>query len=285
MKQKEGIGKIVSSSPWSIASVKKSILFDVLGVMDRANRIYTKRALQIDYSLLKKETVEKYEKIYKVARNRSEWFAAAFYVPKRKFFGERGTAIYSYLIEKAFDFVSYNCMEKWLKETGSETITYYIAAACLSNEERMISLEDVSQMAKGNGGKIIDALNKTDLPEKVRMSVYTIIYNHEAFLKKFLNYLKNVYEAVFDLYALFTDVCKYTRNALIKYLSENSEYSLMLWKIKDRFLDEKKRKHVIVLSLVRLECGWIKHAKSSLYYIKGLFAIQRIINDDGFCIF
>ena len=285
MKQKEGIGKIVSSSPWSIASVKKSILFDVLGVMDRANRIHTKSALQIDFSLLKKETVEKYDKIYKVARNRGEWFAAAFYVPKRKYSGERGTVIYSYLMAKAFDFVSYNCLEKWLKETGSEAIVYYIAAVCLSNEEKVISPEDVSQMAKGNGGKIIDALNKTDLPEKVRMSVYTIIYNHEAFLKKFLNYLKNVYEAVLDLYSLFTHVCKYTRDALIKHLSENSEYSLMFWETKDHILGTEKRKHVIVISLVRLECSWVKHAQRSLYYIKGILAIQRILNDDGFCIF
>lgn len=285
MKQKEGIGKIVSSSPWSIASVKKSILFDVLGVMDRANRIHTKRAIQIDYSLLKKETVEKYEKVYKVARNRSEWFAAAFYVPKRKYYGERGTVIYSYLMAKAFDCVSYNCMETWLKDSGGEVIAYHIAAVCLSNEERVISPEDVSQMAKGNGGKIIDALNKTNLPEKVRMSVYTIIYNHEAFLKKFLNYLKNVYEAVLDLYSLFTHVCKYTRDALIKHLSENSEYSLMFWETKERIFDVEKRKHVIVLSLVRLECNWVKQAQRSLYYIKGILAIQRIINDDGFCIF
>ena len=138
MKQKEGIGKIVSSSPWSIASVKKSILFDVLGVMDRANRIRTRRTLQFDYSLLKKETVEKYEELYKVARNRSEWFAAAFYVPKKKFHGARETVIYSYLIAKAFDWVSYNCLERWLKETGSEAIVYHIAAACLSNEEKVI---------------------------------------------------------------------------------------------------------------------------------------------------
>ena len=136
MKQKEGIGKIVSSSPWSIASVKKSILFDVLGVMDRANRIRTRRTLQFDYSLLKKETAEKYEELYKVARNRSEWFAAAFYVPRRKYSGERGTVIYSYLMAKAFDWVSYNCLERWLKETGSEAIVYHIAAACLSNEEK-----------------------------------------------------------------------------------------------------------------------------------------------------
>ena len=253
--------------------------------MDRANRIHTKRAIQIDYSLLKKETVEKYEKVYKVARNRSEWFAAAFYVPRRKYSGERGTVIYSYLMAKAFDWVSYNCLERWLKETGSKAIVYYIAAACLSNEEKVISPEDVSQMARGDGGKIIDALNKTDLPEKVKMSVYTIVYNHEAFLKKFLNYLKNVYEAVFDLYALFNHVCKYTRNALIEHFKNNSEYSLLFWEIKERIHDEKKRKHVIVLSLVRLECNWVKQAQRSLYYIKGILAIQRIINDDGFCIF
>ncbi|MBR5785383.1 MAG: hypothetical protein IKY41_01615 [Clostridia bacterium] len=285
MKQKEGIGEIVSSSPWSIASVKKSILFDVLGVMDRANRIRTRRTLQFDYSLLKKETAEKYEELYKVARNRSEWFAAAFYVPNKKHGEERETVMFSFLIEKAFDWVSYNCLERWLKETGSEAIVYYIAAACLSNEENAISPEDVSQMARGDGGKIIDALNKTDLPEKVKMSVYTIVYNHETFLKKFLNYLKNVYEAVFDLYTQYAHVCKNTNDALVKHLKSNSEYSLMLWEIKERIHDEKKRKHVIVLSLVRLEWGWMKHAKSAFYYIKGLFAIQRIINDDGFCIF
>ena len=285
MKQKEGIGKIVSSSPWSIASVKKSILFDVLGVMDRANRIRTRRTLQFDYSLLKKETAEKYEKLYKEARNRSEWFAAAFYVPKKKFHGARETVIYSYLIAKAFDWVSYNCLERWLKETGSEAIVYYIAAACLYKEERVISPEDVSQMAMGNGGKIIDALNKTDLPEKVKMSVYTIVYNHEAFLKKFLNYLKNVYEAVLDLYTQYTHVCKNTNDALVKHLKNNSEYSLLLWEIKERIHDEKKRKHVIVLSLVRLECGWIELVDCTVYHFKGLFAIQRIINDDGFCIF
>lgn len=285
MKQKEGIGKIVSSSTWSIASVKKSILFDVLGVMDRANRIRTRRTLQFDYSLLKKETAEKYEELYKVARNRSEWFAAAFYVPKKKFHGARETVIYSYLIAKAFDWVSYNCLERWLKETGSKAIVYYIAAACLSDEEKVISPEDVSQMVRGDEGKIIDALNKTDLPEKVKMSVYTIVYNHEAFLKKFLNYLKNVYEAVFDLYTQYTHVCKNTNDALVKHLKNNSEYSLMLWEIKERIHDEKKRKHIIVLSLVRLECNWVKHAQRSFYYIKGILAIQRIINDDGFCIF
>ena len=123
LKQKEGIGKIVSSSTWSIASVKKSILFDVLGVMDRANRIRTRRTLQFDYSLLKKETAEKYEKLYKEARNRSEWFAAAFYVPQKKFHGARETVIYSYLIAKAFDWVSYNCLEKWLKENTKEIWT------------------------------------------------------------------------------------------------------------------------------------------------------------------
>lgn len=285
MKQKEGIGKIVSSSPWSIASVKKSILFDVLGVMDKANRIQVRRTLQFDYSLLKKETIEKYEELYKVARNRSEWFAAAFYVPKRKYFGERGTVVYSYLIAKAFDWVSYNCLERWLKETGSEAIVYYIAAACLSNEEKAISPEDVSQMAKGTGGKIIDALNKTDLPEKVKMSVYTIVYNHEAFLKKFLNYLKSIYEAVFDLYTQYAHVYKNTNKALGEHLRHNSEYSLMLWTIKDRFCDGKKRKHIFIISLIRLECGSIKHMNCAIYYFIGVFAIQRIIHEKGFCIF
>ena len=62
----------MSSAVWSIATMKKSILFDVLGVIDMANKTSSSKQFAYDHSLLKEETVSKYKKIYKSAINQNE---------------------------------------------------------------------------------------------------------------------------------------------------------------------------------------------------------------------
>jgi len=120
----------MGSAEWSVASKKKSVLFDVLFVMDRANRIKSKEILRFEYSLLKAETVEKYDAIYKVAKNESDLMAAAFHVSPKKI-SSKHDIICEYLLDKAVDMVSFNEMVKFLEKTTVEEIAYYIAATCL----------------------------------------------------------------------------------------------------------------------------------------------------------
>ena len=97
----------MSSAVWSIATMKKSILFDLLGVIDRANKIKSKKAVTYDYSLLKKETIQMYDKIYKEAIIYDDVLEASLYVPDKRPKEERFTVIYEYFIDLAFEMCSF----------------------------------------------------------------------------------------------------------------------------------------------------------------------------------
>lgn len=275
----------MSSSMWSVASIKKSILFDVLSVMDRANRITSSKIMRHEYSLLKADTVKKYDALYKVARNQSELMVAAFYVSKKNIRGKHDTIIVTYLLDKAMEMVSFNEMIKFLEKSTAEDIAYYIATMCLSTKDEEISREQIDEIVKQGDMKLIEVLNETTLPEKVKMSVYMIIFNYEEFLSMLIHYMKNIYNCVYNLYLEYSCIYKTAKKALIHFLRKNTESSFLIQDVKKKVNDEKQRKKVFILSLIRLEHGWINQNRNFLYYSKGIFAIQRIIHNSDFTVF
>ena len=275
----------MSSSMWSVASIKKSILFDVLSVMDRANRFELSKIAYFEYSLLKEETIKKYDALYKAAKVKNELMCAAFYVSKRKISGRFDTIIYTFLIDKALEMVSFNEMLRFLEKSTVEDIAYYIAAMCLSTKDQEVSKEQVAEIVKQGDMKLIEVLNQTTLPEKVKMSIYLIIFNYKEFLSQLIDYMKKLYNHVYNLYLEYSHEYRRNKRILVNFINKNKRNVFMLKETKKRVDDEKTRKHVFVLSLIRLESGWIKHSKCVLYYNKGFFALQRIMHSNDFTVF
>ena len=275
----------MGSAIWSVASKKKSILFDVLFVMDRANRIKSKEILRFEYSLLKTETVERYDAIYKAAKNESDLLAAAFYVSRYVEEGKHDIVIYTYLINKALEMVSFNEMIKFLGKTTKEDIAYYIAAACLSAKDKNVTREDVAEIVKQGDRNLIEALNHTTLPERVKMSVYMIVFNYDKFLAALISYMKKIHRYVQNFYGEYAEVFNKTKKHFLEFMSYNKEHMLILDEPKSRMNDEKQRKKVLILSLIRLEYSRINHANSTIDYNKGILALQRIIHSNEFTIF
>ena len=138
----------MSSAMLEIASVKKSILFDVLSVIDRANKATKRNTLSFEFSLLKEETVKRYDKIYRIARNHKEMLAAAFYIPPKKPQEYRVTVLYEYLFDKAFEMVSVHELLEYIKQENGKTLIYYIAEKCISDTS--YTREDIEKVYSGD---------------------------------------------------------------------------------------------------------------------------------------
>lgn len=275
----------MSSSLWSIASIKKSILFDVILVMDRANRIKSHDILRFEYSLLKTETVKKYDILYKAAKNQNELLTAAFCISKKKIHGKHDTVIYSYLFDKALDMVSFNEMIKFLEKSKAEDVAYHIAAMCLSTKEKDVSKDEIVEIVKQGDMNLIEVLNQTTMPEKVKMSIYIMIFNYEEFLSMLIKYMKKLHTYISNLYLEYACIFKRTKKVLINFLKKNRENVFIMKEIPQKVNDEKQRTQLIVLSLVRLEYNRVKHADCTVYYNKGFFTLQRVIHNSEFTIF
>ena len=97
--------------------------------------------------------------------------------------------------------------------------------------------------------------------------------------------MKKIHRYVQNLYGEYSDVYCNTKKYFLEFMSYNKEHMLIMDESKSRMNDEKQRKKVLILSLIRPEYSRIKHAKSTLNYSKGIFALQRIIHSNEFTIF
>ena len=276
----------MSSAVWSIATMKKSILFDVLGVIDRANRIKAK-TLFFDYSLLKQSTVDRYEEIYIAAIDQSEDLAAILYAPVKKPKEERFTVIYEYFIDLAFDMCSFEELIRYISQADRNDFAYCIVAKCLSTPKREVTRDEIAELVNINDRKVIDFLFMFSIPEKVKMSIYTMIYYYDDFIESLIQYLKKVYKKISDLYEDLYCVFHDVESMLVERLQDKQQRYQLLSAIGRRVKseDDFKLKQIIVLSLVRLEYCWMKFEINYNFYLVGLFFVQRIIHDDEFEIF
>lgn len=276
----------MSSAVWSIATMKKSILFDVLGVIDMANKTSSSKQFAYDYSLLKEETVSKYKKIYKSAINQNELLMSAFFVPAKEH-NKKLTVIYDCLIDLAFDMCSFADMITWIEESDRSEFAYSIAAKCLSTDENEVTVDVIAKLVGENDMKVIDFLHKFSIPENVKMSIYLMIYYYQDFVKTLIQYLKDVHALILELYDELYFVFHEVEFMLSERLKDKNQRYQLLASFAQKALTEEfsKRKHSIVLSLIRLEYCWMQYESKYNFYLVGLFFVQRIIHDDKFEIF
>lgn len=271
---------------WSVASMKKSIMFDVLNVIDRANREESRDMIESEFSLLKKNTCDQYNYLYDLALQYDDSIAAAMYIPESVENRNRYTIIYPALIEKAMGLSSFMDLIKLLSDTDKEVNAEYIMKNCLTTERQTISEDLIPFMIRSKDMLSVSLLNDTKLPERIKFSLITLLFNYEEFLATFIAYLTNIHNAVNELYDTYKNIYRDTSNILKNYLLTNDIEKLTNIETQTMVINEEKRKkHIIVLSLSRLEYSRIIYDDYKVIYIKGLFSIQRILHDNNFKIF
>ena len=273
-------------SLWNIANEKKSILFDVLHVIDKASRDKIRNESETSYTLLNRDTVQLFDKLYKTAGDADEMISAALYIQCDEKNINRFTTIYSYFFDKAVDMPSFEHFVGWLETSDSVETASYIVKRCLTSTKNKIPMEFIPYMIKTESMDLISMLNETSLSNNVKYSIYTLIFNYSEFMNCFMEYINKVHEAVLCIYKVGISVYRSTARALREYLRDNNGMDLTKEGTKlEMKKSPDKKKCIIVLSLANLEYGKVINGIDSFIYIKGLIRVQREIHSEGFRIF
>lgn len=106
--------------------MKKSILFDVLNVIDKANREKDYERITFEYSLLKRDTFLRYNNLFELAREFDDSIAAVLYIPENDKNINRSTVLLNIYMNTAkeansfVDLIAY--IERADKLEGAEPI-------------------------------------------------------------------------------------------------------------------------------------------------------------------
>lgn len=284
-KIKEVGGQVMYS--WSVASMKKSILFDVLNVVDGACRINSARDSWKEFSLLKKDTFDKYNRIFELARHYDDSIAAALYIPESESMDDDYTALFKGLVfNKAINFSSFDDLLTFIQNLDREVGSEYIMKHCLCMEHKIIPEDFIPIMIRSKDMLSISMLNDTNLPKLVKYSLTTLIFNYNEFLNKLISYLEKIYQEVVSIYFKYKEKYRYSSKLLKEYLKNNNAENLLLYDTQKLLLqNDMSRKYIVILSLLRLEYSLMTYDNNKALFIEGLFSIQRILHDINFKIF
>ena len=274
-------------SSWSIASMKKSILFDVLNVIDKANREKDYERITFEYSLLKRDTFLRYNNLFELAKEFDDSIAAVLYIPENDKNINRWTVLLTVFLDKAKEVNSFmdliDSIETADKQEGAEPIL----RECLYSERKIIPEDLIPAMIQSRDMYVVKLLDDTALPQEVKYSLATLLFNYSEFVKTLVAYLNKIHDAVGALYDQYKDSYRYTSRILRNYLESNNIEKLLPPSMQEHLLDVgvTSTKYVVVLLLIRLEYIRIVYEGRSALHISGLFYIQRMIHNNHFKIF
>lgn len=157
---------------------------------------------------------------------------------------------------------------------------------CLYMEQKAIPEDFIPSIIRSQNMFSISLFNDTKLPQKIKFSLATLIFNYKRFLSELVNYLNKIYEAVKDLYEKHRENYRYSSKLLREYLKVSSAEMLLSFDTQEKlFLSNTTRKYILVVSMLRLEYGLVAYDNNKAIFIKGVFSIQRILHDINFKIF
>lgn len=267
--------------------MKKSVMFDVLNVIDKANREKDYDRITFEYSLLKRDTFLRYNNLFELAREFDDSIAAVLYIPENDKNINRLTVLLTVFLDKAKESNSFmdliSSIETADKQEGAEPIL----RECLYSERKIIPEDLIPAMIQSRDLYVVKLLDDTALPRDVKYSLATLLLNYSEFVKTFVEYLTKIHDAVGALYDQYKDSYRYTSRTLKSYLETNHIEKLLPPSIQEHLLNAgvTSTKYVVVLLLIRLEYTRIVYEERSALHISGLFYIQRMIHNNHFKIF
>lgn len=209
------------------------------------------------------------------------------YIPESQSPEDKYTVLYKGLVfDKMINFSSYEDLIKFIENLDRETGTELIMKYCLYMEQKAIPEDYIPSIIRSQNMFSISLFNDTKLPQKIKFSLATLIFNYKRFLSELVNYLNRIYEAVKDLYEKHRENYRYSSKLLREYLKVSSAEMLLSFDTQEKlFLSNTTRKYILVVSMLRLEYGLVAYDNNKAIFIKGVFSIQRILHDINFKIF
>ena len=270
---------------WTLESMNKSILFDVLSVIDQASKYQDDMAyLMSDFSLLKKDTIQMYMRIYEVAGKYDDAISSAMYIPVKN-----NPYNWTLLFDK-LSMVSnnFNCFEDLITflrtEDSIDSIQYFLRG-CLREEQKIVPEEIIEKMIDTRDLMSISVFEKTHLPQKIKFSLSTLLLNYTEYIELLITFLSKVHTVVQEMYERYKPNYRYAVRTLKAYLDRDGMDKLLdeyMWRI----ISEKKiKKYIIVLSLLRPEYADVIFGEKKLIMICGPLYVQRILHDEHFELF
>ena len=267
--------------------MKKSIMFDVLNVIDSVHKKDSLNNSIKEHSLLKIDTFDEYNYIFQLAHKYDDSIAAILYVPECQSSENYYTPLYKGLVfGKKLDFSSFEDLINFIQSLDRKIGSEYIMKQCLYMEKKIIPDDFISYMLHTKDMKSISLLNETKLPEKIKFSLITLIFNYKEFLNNLVAYLTKIYEEIDKLYNKCKEIYRYTSRLLKGYLTSNNIENLLLIDVQEKLMNrEMPKKYIVILSMLRLEYSLIINNGDNTVFVMGLFYIQRTLQDINFKIF
>lgn len=259
--------------------LERSILLDVLNVINKVNICKTDNIFEDSVALMEKETIDIYRNIYAAAMRCNDFIAAALYsvngVGNIKY-----AVIYKFLIGKVFEISSFESLIDWFKNNGYLDFILYVLKSCLDDNQ------DCDMYFLMSEQEIYNDLEKTDLPDTIKYSIVKMIKDHDKFLKCLIEYMEDVYKYVALLYAKGTVTYNKMLYAMQVFIGKNGIKDLLGENDYCRLPEDKnKRKVMFIISLLLLDYRRTFQNEDGMIRILGYFDLQRQIHSKNFCIF
>ena len=247
--------------------MKKSILFDVLNVIDKANREKDYERITFEYSLLKRDTFLRYNNLF------DDSIAAVLYIPENDKNINRLTILLTVFLDKAKEVNSFMDLIDSIETADKQEGVEPIMRECLYSERKVIPEDLIPAIIQSRDMYAVKLLDDTALPQKVKYSLATLLLNYSEFMKTFVAYLNKIHDAVGALYDQYKDSYRYTSRTLRNYLETNHVENLLVQSTQECLLEDKitRTKYVIILSLIRLDYNRVIYEERSALHISGLF--------------
>lgn len=270
---------------WTLENINKSIMFDVINVIDHVSR-HKDDPSTITYkiSLLKKNTIQLFEQVYKTAGEYDDSISSAMYIPHSESL-HRWTLLYCSLYKDAINFNSFDDLVKFLRVSNPKENQMYILRGCLCEEQKTVPEDMLEMMIDTQDLISISILEKTHLPQKIKFSLTTLLLNYTEYIETLIAFLSKVHTVVKEVYEKYKTNYRYIVQMIKTYLNGSGADMLLDEDMRTIAYEEKTKRYTIILSLLRPECTDITFEKKRIIMICGLLYVQRILHDEQFELF
>lgn len=239
---------------WDMASIRKSILIDVLNTIDRAHKLSLRRVIKEELSMISPEARIQFKELYKIVRTHDDILSSLFYIPKTKENVYRYTVIMlvfndcTLALDSVRDFIEY------IKNSEGSDIRAGILTHCIAAEYRDFigeSDEYLQELLYGITIQPVKYLNSTKLSIEMKFSLLSLVMNYESFIDAFVAYILKVYDAVSKIYAAYKKEFIYSYRLLKDSFSSGNILPIVQPETM-RQLGNMERKFIFVLQLICL---------------------------------
>ena len=270
---------------WSLESIDKSIMLDVLSVVDQASKHKEDMPYLIsDFSLLKKHTVEMYLQVYQIAGEYDDAISSAMYIPDMNN-PYRWTLLFDKLSMLSLNFTNFDDLVQFIRTEDSRKNKMYFLRGCLRGEQKIVPEDMIVKMVDTQNLMSISILDKTHLPQNIKFSLSTLLFNYAEYVELLIGFLSKVYVAVQEIYELFKNNYRYAAQTLKNYLNKHGADQLLDENRRKMAIESQIKKYYIILSLLRPEYMDILVEKKRIFMICGLLYVQRMLHDEQFELF